>query len=64
MIALDGPFKGKLYRGVPEETHTLIDNYRTFMEFYEVTYERTDEGWKFVKESPMLSKLIGLEVDE
>jgi hypothetical protein len=61
MIALDGPFEGKLYVGVSEETKTLIDNYRTPYEFYSVTYERTDKGWKFVKEEPLLSKLIEVE---
>ena len=61
MEAIDGPFKGKLYPGVSEETKTLIDNYRTPYEFYSVTYERTDKGWKFVKEEPLLSKLIEVE---
>lgn len=61
MKALDGPFEGKLYPGVSEETKTLIDNYRTLYEFYSVTYERTDKGWKFVKEEPLLSKLVGAE---
>jgi|APGre2960657373_1045057.scaffolds.fasta_scaffold598184_2 hypothetical protein len=61
MIALDGPFEGKLYVGVSEETKTLIDNYRTLYEFYSVTYERTDKGWKFVKEEPLLSTLVGVE---
>lgn len=61
MEALDGPFKGKLYPGVHEETKTLVDNYRTLYEFYSVTYERTDKGWKFVKEEPLLSKLVGVE---
>lgn len=61
MIALDGPFEGKLYPGVSEETKTLIDNYRTPYEFYSVTYERTDKGWKFVKEEPLLSKLVSAE---
>jgi len=61
MIALDGPFEGKLYPGVHEETKTLIDNYRTPYEFYSVTYERTDKGWKFVKEEPLLSKLVSAE---
>lgn len=58
MEALDGPFKGKLYRDVPEQTKTLIDQYRTDMDFYQVTYERTCDGWKFVKEEAMLSKMI------
>lgn len=61
MKALDGPFEGKLYPGVSEETKTLIDNYRTPYEFYSVTYERTDKGWKFVKEEPLLSKLVSAE---
>jgi hypothetical protein len=61
MIALDGPFEGKLYVGVSKETKTLIDNYRTLYEFYSVTYERTDKGWKFVKEEPLLSTLVGVE---
>lgn len=61
MKAIDGPFEGKLYPGVSEETKTLIDNYRTLYEFYSVTYERTDKGWKFVKEEPLLSKLVGVE---
>lgn len=61
MEALDGPFEGKLYPGVSEETKTLIDNYRTPYEFYSVTYERTDKGWKFVKEEPLLSKLVSAE---
>ena len=61
MKAIDGPFEGKLYPGVSEETKTLIDNYRTPYEFYSVTYERTDKGWKFVKEEPLLSKLVSAE---
>jgi hypothetical protein len=61
MIALDGPFEGKLYVGVSKETKTLIDNYRTLYEFYSVTYERTDKGSKFVKEEPLLSTLVGVE---
>ena len=61
MKAIDGPFEDKLYVGVSEETKTLVDNYRTLYEFYSVTYERTDKGWKFVKEESLLSKLIGSE---
>jgi hypothetical protein len=59
MEALDGPFAGKLYVGVPHETKTLVDNYRTFENFYEVTYQRTDNGWKFVKETALLEELLG-----
>ena len=58
MIALDGPFEGKEYRNVPEGTKTLIDNYRTEMDFYQVTYERTDKGWKFVKEDQLFTTLV------
>ena len=64
MKALDGPLAGKLYRDVPEETKTLIDNYRTFDEFYQVTYQRTDKGWKFIKEESLLSRLIGIKTNE
>lgn len=63
MIAIDGPFEGKLYRDVPDETQTLIDHYRTFEEFYKVTYKRTDDGWKHVKTEPMFSELLGTELN-
>jgi DNA-binding MarR family transcriptional regulator len=50
MEALDGPLKGKIYFGLPEHTKTIIDYYRTPYDFYCVTYERTDKGWKFIRE--------------
>ena len=53
MDALDGPLKGKVYRDVPEHTQTLVDQYRTDMDFYQVTYERTKKGWKFKKEEQL-----------
>ena len=31
MIALDGPFKGKLYVGVPDEVKQLVDTYRDYI---------------------------------
>lgn len=60
MKALDGPLKGKEYIGVGEQTHTVVDHYRTAYEFYSVTYKRTDNGWKYEKQEPLLSTLVGV----
>ena len=46
MEALDGPFKGKLYRDVPEGVLRLIDQYYDDKLFiHKVTYLRTNKGW-------------------
>ena len=58
MDALDGPLKGKVYRDVPEHTQTLVDQYRTDMDFYQVTYERTKKGWKFKKEEKLFQERV------
>lgn len=57
MIALDGPFKGKLYVGVPDEVKQLVDIYRDYLittdmledpnyyPIHKVVYNRTENGW-------------------
>jgi hypothetical protein len=46
MEALDGPFKGKLYRDVPVGTLRLVDQwYDEQFYIHKVTYLRTDKGW-------------------
>ena len=57
MIALDGPFEGKLYVGVPDEVKQLVDTYRDYLitadmledpnyyPIHKIVYNRTDNGW-------------------
>ena len=61
MIALDGPFKGKEYRGVPDEVKQIVDTYRDYLIFmddlkdpnyhpiHKVVYNRTENGWVMEK---------------
>lgn len=46
-IVLSGPHEGKLFRGVPEGTRTVIDYIRTYYAIFECTYYRTRNGFAF-----------------
>lgn len=68
MIAINGPLKGKEYFNIPDTTKTLIDYYshwETFddgfkypTDFFEVTYKRTDKGWKCIQQKKMTGELV------
>jgi hypothetical protein len=61
MIALNGPFEGKEYRDVPDETKQIIDHYRdyyvtkemledpNYYPIHKVVYNRTENGWVMEK---------------
>ena len=61
MKALDGPFKGKEYIGVPDEAKQIVDTYRDNLIFmddlkdpnyhpiHKVVYNRTEDGWVMQK---------------
>lgn len=65
MIALDGPFKGKEYRNIPDQVENLVDHYMDYStgEVYQATYKRLPDGWKFVKINNMFGEVVDITLE-